>query len=160
MLATTATSGWAQSGIVRDTAFSSSKYSFTQYKRNSSTPAVTGYYSQYASDPSNVLKTEYNFSTARIDMWINSTKFATTNFDPNSYWGAQPWSSQYSAETGHCQSDVPGTSTAKSEYRSVLKKTGAGTWIAPAVFESVSPDCSPRYRIEWAGSPSFNVWTQ
>ncbi len=157
MLAPQATTGWAQVGYVKDTAVSSSTYFLTQYKRNTATAPVTGYWAS-GGGVRYTYKTQYNSATQRIDMYVNTTKYSITNFDPNLYWGGQPWSSQYSGETGHCQSDMPGTA-GDHEGLAFVKLLSGSSWVTPSSPQK-TVNCSTRYAQLTLGSGTFDIWTK
>ncbi len=90
-------------------------------------------------------------------MYIDAIKVDTTNFDPAAWWGAQPWSSQFFEETGHCQTDAPGLAVDKVHYTNVKIQQG-GSWVnAPSL--QPSWNCGNKYGRSIVNASSFNVWT-
>jgi hypothetical protein len=98
-------------------------------------------------------------SSGYIDMYIDSTLLATTGFKPASAWTPQPWGNQYSDETGHCQSDVAGTASAKEHYTNVLQeRTLLGSFLSPLGLVS-SHNCGSQYNVSTLSATSFDTWT-
>ncbi len=92
-------------------------------------------------------------------MYIDATKVDTSTFKPASYWGPQPWSSQFFEETGHCQTDVPGLASAKVHFTNVtIQNTVGGAWVAPGGMAS-GLDCGTKYAHAMASGTAFDAWT-
>lgn len=160
MIAPQATTGWAQSGYVKDTIMSQTTvYYFAQWKKNTAATPNTLYTSP---GPANGAVIEYKSvvnSNGYIDMYRGATLMATSTWKPADFWGAQPWSNQYFGETGHCETDVPGldfnpVSLTSVQYRSQV----GGTWLTPVGLTGVH-HCGSTYQYATVSSTAFNIWT-
>lgn len=91
-------------------------------------------------------------------MYYAGTQLAVTDFDQSAAWDPA-WSAQFSAETKHLGSDVPGYSTDHVSVSSLQKETdSSGTWANITNTTATSPDC--RYHYNGVGSGTdFDVWT-
>ena len=114
-----------------------------------------------APPPSNTnYQTGYSFNDHRINMWQGTTQLTHTNYDPSGVWQT-PWEPQFYGETHHCESDVPGTSSAHVTFSHIEKKSSDGTWssITTSTFNRYT-DCTDRYNTQWDTKPhSFDIWT-
>ncbi len=153
--------GWAQSGYVREALIDSTKlFVFSQYRRATGAPPVTKFFSP--GPPNDAVRSytsQYNSGTRRIDIYYEDQRLDTTNFDPTLVW-SQPWSSQWSEETGHCQTDVPGLVVDKVHYTVVRQQLVAGGgWESPAGAE-FRRNCGTKYATQRINATAFDAWTQ
>lgn len=150
------TAGWAQTGYIRDKNHNNgSLASFSQYLRTTSDVPVTKW---FGAPQLNSIHSYQSFvSGTAIVMYIDAFKVDTTNFNPATYWGSQPWSSQFFEETGHCQTDVPGLSTDKVHFTTV-KILQSGSWVAAP---SLTPgrDCQSKYGQSIVNPTALDLWT-
>lgn len=160
MLAPQATNAWAQSGFVKETAMSPTIiYYFAQWRRNGASTPNTLYTSPGPSAGTvHIYQTLVN-SNGYVEMYRDTTLMARSTWKPADNWGAQPWSNQYSGETWHCQTDVPGYEWNKEHFTSVLYQAQVGgNWLTPVGLGTYH-DCGSAYQVLTVSSTAFDVWT-
>jgi hypothetical protein len=88
----------------------STAYYFTEYKQNSSTPAVRQILGTATGANTHAYIVSYNTSTGHIDLYFDGTVESSTNFNPIGNW-TQPFEPFWSGETHDNGDDMPGTSS-------------------------------------------------
>lgn len=83
----------------------------------------------------------YNAGAHRVEMWVDDSMWAYTDFDPKvSYW-APPWESHLYAETIYAEDDVPGTAGWGDMYTQIAV-------VDPATHAWSNPACPPWGHLE------------
>jgi hypothetical protein len=157
MIASQSTLGWAQTGYIREKDhLNGALVGFSQYKRATGVAPVTKWFG--GPSINSIHSYQSYVSGAVIVLYIDTYKVDQTNFDPASYWGAQPWSSQFEEETGHCQTDVPGLASDKVHFTQLRIRQG-GSWVAPPSLSPGSQLCGTKYGRAIVNATSVDLWT-
>lgn len=159
MLAPQATNAWAQSGYLKDTLKSATAiYYFAQWRQNGTSTPATVYLSGPSAGSIHQYRTTVNPS-GYLEMYSDTTKLAQSTWKPSLNWGAQPWSNQFSGETGHCQTDLPGYDFNKGHYTAVTYQAQqSGPWLN-SVGLGTFHDCGSTYQVLTSSSTVFDIWT-
>jgi hypothetical protein len=149
---------WAQTGYIRDARHNGGAMSsFSQYIRPGFAP-VTKWFSGPGTNSVHSYQS-YVGADGYIVLWIDQYQVDKTNFEPSAYWGAQPWSSQYSEETGHCATDVPGLVSYKVHFTSVkYQRPSDSLWLVPYP-TAKARDCGTTYNNNVVDYDKFDFWT-
>lgn len=148
--------GYAQVGYLRHHG-DSTVYYFTEYRKNYNTTSTFNKYGTASGTHS--YRDLYNYTTGHIDMWLDSTKLASTNFDPIVEW-TSPWSPQWFGETHDPGDDIAGTSSSPVYYSSLCIVTSRSGGCSTTPSGLVIYDSYSRYHIAWDTTNSkFHVWT-
>lgn len=154
--------GWAQAGYIRTQLWNldgRKLYVFSQYRRAVGFQPITKFFSP--GPPNDAVRSytaRYNPMSRRIDLYYEDQRLDTTNFDPTAVW-SQPWSSQWSEETGHCQTDVPGLPLDRVHYTVVRQQHApGGPWQAP-IGAQFGRDCGAKYATQQVNQTAFDAWT-
>lgn len=100
-------------------------------------------------------------SDGRINMAIDGTVVATTNYNPSGDWSPN-YAGQFAGEVIHPQSDVPGTSSDVTTFDYLQKYASNGSI---AFFQSINPAPVPYSRFNRSvsnssvGGKKLNAWT-
>lgn len=101
----------------------------------------------------------YEFTTGVLQMWIDNTELAQTNFDPTTVWTA-PWQNQWYGETHDPDDDMPGLSSSPEHFRYMqYLPCRSCAWQAPTGV--ALSNGGSRYAESWV-TPNYNmnIWTQ
>lgn len=148
------TDGYAQSGYAAITGHSTARY-FSQWVQTLSGVPVTVWGG--SASGSVLYLTTYDFGAGRLKMYVGSTVYDTTNFDPALVWSA-PWDSQYFGETWEPQDDMPGVAATHAQLTNIRyvanRSSGwvsvpSGTWVITG---------SSRYH-QTQNLDHFDIWT-
>jgi hypothetical protein len=149
--------GWAQTGYIRDKLNLNGALSgFSQQVRLYGLIPVTKYFPAPAQDSTHSYQS-FQLATGFIGLYIDANRVDTTSWKPTENWAPQPWSSQYSGETGHCQSDMPGLAVTKAHFTNVTILQ-FGSWVAPGTMTSVL-DCGTKYAHAIVNATALDIWT-
>lgn len=109
MIASNDSRGWAQSGTIRQSG--DYTHHFTQWKKGGSFEHHTFiHYQHLFGGEVHQYWSPYLTSCNCIAMRVDTSQYATTDFNPNGYW-AGPWLTEYAGEVTVDGSDVPGNPT-------------------------------------------------
>lgn len=147
-------SGWAQAGYGN---FYGTFEGFTQWvnKYPADNPS-TKYFAAPSGAPQYVVS--YNFTDGFLHLWMNTTQLTQTNFDPAVYWTA-PCYASFSGETGHKQSDVPGTLSSPVTFSQMKTMDRNYNWSSNSGL-ALNSEYPTRYQNAWVSKPSsFKIWT-
>lgn len=103
-------------------------------------------------------------SDGRIHQLHAGTQLTVTNFNPASYW-VSAWQGQYSGETLHIRSDMPGTVGNKVTFTALQVETSPAAPIQWTDVGNVGGlttrlDCPGRYHLSLTGVKwNFQIWT-
>jgi len=162
------TTGWAQAGCGQfgsQSGYSQSGYKefaqFTKWCASDGTCASGYPVTKFNGQPpasGNPIASAFQKADNAIHMYYDQIQIAVTDFNVASAWNPS-WSAQFSAETHHLGSDVPGYSDAKVHVTNLQKATdNTSDWANIQSTTSQSPDC--RYHYQGVGSGTdFDVWT-
>ena len=150
--------GYAQSGYVKDERIDPSRIEwFTQSRRTSSYAPITKYIIGPTTGTAYEYETAVNSSTSLIGMYIQHTLRSTTTWAPESWWGPQPWSNQFSGETGQCETGVPGSSSSKAHFTLVQQQQTKGGLFKTTVGLTTGHDCT--YSLTVVSATAFDIGT-
>ena len=154
--------GYAQAGYIRFWN-QTNVLKYSEYRQNSSIAYVRNTYGQPGT--ANLYKVVYNFSTDRLDIWIDSTKVATTNFSPTVAWGnptQSAWNHQFEGETYDNGTDMPGTPSAQTYFTNMGIKASRDYEIWSSVTSGVSKQGDPlnRYDVAKDNNSQIRIWTK
>lgn len=157
MLTAFGNAGWAQTGYIREKDHLNGALSgFSQRVRLNGEAPVTKWFPAPAQDSTHSYQSLVN-GNGFIALFIDANQVDITTWKPVDYWGSQPWSSQYSGETGHCQGDVPGLAVTKAHFTNV-KILKNGSWVAPGAMGSVV-NCGTKYGQAIVNATALDIWT-
>jgi hypothetical protein len=133
-------------------------YYFTEYKKNSSTPAVRQILGTATGANRHAYTVSYNTSTGQIDLYFDGTVETSTDFNPIGNW-TQPFEPFWSGETHDNGDDIPGTSSNPTQITAMAwQLTAGGSWQNVSNVKAGSN--STHYGYNMPSSTSINIWTK
>lgn len=145
--------GYAQSGYARMTGVAS-RY-FSQYRRSSAYAPTTVWGA--SATATKTYATIYGDETHHLNMWVGSSLFSSTNFDPVVVW-SQPWDSQFFGETWKPADDMPGIESDHADF-TVVRYSPYATLVW-TVMPSAQWVVTGSTRYHKAGyTDDFDIWT-
>jgi hypothetical protein len=168
MVASNDLTGWAQVGFGRfgsNDPFPGQPGGFSKFSQWKRGPSADPHTTVTGNGPNGQLeyRTEYVFSTGRIQMWAGSTLVDETGsgFDPVIDWES-PWQPQFFGETIHAQSDMPGVQSNHVEFTHMKRLADRnGNWLNmtnPA--KGIIGSAPSRYHRQWVNQPTAgDIWT-
>lgn len=158
MLAGGGANEYAQVGFAK-VAGMGSTMRFTEYNDGSSTAPGwnRSWWSGFSSGTTHSYIVSYNFSTGKVSGSADGQTLFTTPWAADTSW--QPgWSGQFLGETWDRGDDVPGTSTAKTAFRSVAGKACRGCSYVSQ--NGMSGSDATFYKMVWVSqTSSFDIYT-
>lgn len=102
----------------------------------------------------------YDPAARRLNANIDTTTVLRSGFDPRVEWGANNWTVQYFAETGHTATDVPGRSSTRTAYSAmgVQRRDTGGLMSTPCMLTGATD--SSRWGRSASSCTAFTVWTK
>ena len=90
---------------------------------------------------------------------IDNTLFLQSTWNPFVYWPT-PFLAQYSGETHHNASDVPGSLTAKADFSSMtVQNWDDDNFYGTCGFVTLYPVAAPRYATDAPACNHVRIWT-
>jgi len=147
--------GYAQSGYTRLTT-TPNRY-FSQWRRTMAEVPHTVWGGPPASGQT--YTTKYLTTIHRVRMWVGSTIYDTTTFDPNTWWD-KPWDTQFFGETHRLQDNMPGTAATHAVFSQVqYARTTDGAWVSVPSSKASWFAEGPRYHNCCSSTTLFGIWT-
>lgn len=157
MLYSASAPGWAQAGYDRRNTESTSLW--IQAVRIFPTPPLDIWYPGFSAGSTHNYIVQYNFTSGRIQFFIDGSLKYTTTWTPEGVWGVG-WQATWAAEAYDRGDDIPGALNAKTNFTNAgIKACRTCSYTNPRT--PVQVTSQSYYKFEWVSNPtSFNVWTQ
>lgn len=162
MIAEDGTGGWIQVGYEKNAQYG--RVSFTQvYKGPGDGTPNTDFFSAVTLDSkwgykSRILGDGYGY-LYKCDVGAsnsNCVQYKKTSWQPFNFWNGSH--AEYAGETFHQQTDIPGTSSFRTNFEALQEIKGSGSWYVEPYFGT--KNCCTPYRMEVVSNSHFRIWTQ
>ncbi|MGI5175886.1 hypothetical protein ACQEVZ_06090 [Dactylosporangium sp. CA-152071] len=103
----------------------------------------------------------WNSACTCLQAIIDVTVWSNSDFNPffSSGWGGLPFSPQFSGETGHLETDVPGRSGTRTAFTALGAQQYSNDALVPMPCAMNATTSSARWGRSASGCDAFSIWT-